>query len=72
MVNGATGRLYLDEMGRVHRQLPWTEFQRGTPVAIPDPSLQGPRPEIDPDAEDGADDDLVEPIDSWSFPTTEL
>ena len=72
MVNGATGRLYLDEMGRVHRQLPWAEFQRGTPVAIPDPSLQEPRPEIGPDAGDGADDALVEPIESWSFPTTDL
>lgn len=35
-VNGATGRLYLDEIGRVHRELPWAEFQRGVPVALPD------------------------------------
>ena len=70
-VNGATGQLALDESGRVHRQLPWAEFQRGAPVAIPDPSLQGPRPEIDPDADDGTGDDLLDPVESWSFPTTE-
>jgi hypothetical protein len=33
---GATGRLYLDEDGRVHRRLAWAQFVRGKLVAIPD------------------------------------
>lgn len=36
-VNGASGQLYLDEIGRVHRQLPWAEFRGGEPVSLPDP-----------------------------------
>ena len=42
LVNGATGQLYLDEIGRVHRRLPWAEFQRGEPVSLSegtDPSM---------------------------------
>jgi hypothetical protein len=34
---GATGRLYLDADGRVHRRLAWAQFVRGQLVAIPDP-----------------------------------
>ena len=34
-LNGATGRLYLDEDGRVHRRLAWAQFQGGEPVALP-------------------------------------
>ena len=37
-VNGASGQLYLDEIGRVHRRLPWAEFQRGEAVSLPDPN----------------------------------
>lgn len=33
---GATGRLYLDADGRVHRRLAWAQFDRGQPVALPD------------------------------------
>ena len=36
-IDGATGKLYLDGDGRVHRRLAWAEFQRGEPVALPDP-----------------------------------
>lgn len=34
---GATGRLYLDENGRIHRRLAWAQFVRGEPVAMRDP-----------------------------------
>jgi outer membrane PBP1 activator LpoA protein len=34
-IDGATGRLYLDAQGRIHRQLAWAQFQRGEPVALP-------------------------------------
>ncbi len=40
-IDGATGRLYLDRDGRVHRRLAWAEFQRGKPVALPDPDQLG-------------------------------
>ena len=33
---GATGRLYLASDGRIHRKLAWAQFERGTPVAIPE------------------------------------
>ena len=33
---GATGRLYLNPDGRVHRKLAWAQFQRGEPVPLPD------------------------------------
>jgi outer membrane PBP1 activator LpoA protein len=32
---GATGRLYLDLDGRIHRKLAWAQFERGEPVALP-------------------------------------
>lgn len=35
-IDGATGRLYLDPDGRVHRRLAWAQFQGGEPVALPD------------------------------------
>ena len=34
-VAGATGTLYLDENGRVHRRLAWAQFVRGEPAALP-------------------------------------
>ncbi len=43
--DGATGELYLDAEGRVHRRLAWAEFQNGVPVALPDP--------VDDEAMDG-------------------
>lgn len=33
---GATGRLYLDADGRVHRRLAWAQFERGEPVPLPE------------------------------------
>jgi uncharacterized protein len=33
---GATGRLYLDVDGRIHRRLAWAQFVRGQLVAIPE------------------------------------
>jgi len=33
---GATGRLYLEADGRIHRKLAWAQFERGVPVALPD------------------------------------
>jgi outer membrane PBP1 activator LpoA protein len=33
---GATGRLYLDSDGRVHRRLSWAQFERGELVPLPD------------------------------------
>ncbi len=34
-IDGATGILYLDSDGRVHRRLAWAEFRRGEPVPLP-------------------------------------
>ncbi len=40
---GATGQLYLDENGRVHRRLAWAKFVRGEPVAMrPAPGPERP------------------------------
>ncbi len=37
-IDGATGRLYLDSEGRVHRHLAWAQFSRGAPVPLPGPA----------------------------------
>ena len=70
-IDGATGRLYLDKNGRIHRKLAWAEFQRGEPVPLPDPDVLavpilefGEDDEIAPDA---ADDAIP-----WHEPTKEL
>ncbi len=55
-IDGATGRLYLDQDSRVHRRLAWAEFRRGQPVPLPEP-------EPDP-ATDGGNGAL--PIDTAS------
>ena len=70
-VDGATGKLFLDRDGRVHRRLAWAQFQRGEPVGLPDlQSVGGPIPNISDDPEqqrpDAADDE------SWYDPTREL
>jgi hypothetical protein len=36
-IDGASGRLYLDGEGRVHRYLAWARFIRGVPQPLPDP-----------------------------------
>ncbi len=48
--DGATGELFLDPDGRVHRRLAWAEFQGGVPVALPDPE-----PELETDDMDSTD-----------------
>ena len=35
-IDGATGRLFLDINGRVHRRLAWAEFVDGEPQPLPD------------------------------------
>ncbi len=40
-LDGATGMLYLDYDGQVHRRLAWAQFQSGTPVALPEPDPIG-------------------------------
>jgi outer membrane PBP1 activator LpoA protein len=42
-LEGATGRLFLDSNGRIHRRMAWAQFQRGDVVALPDQDeLGGP------------------------------
>ena len=40
-IDGATGVLFLDANGRVHRRLAWAEFRRGEPVPLPEPGDPG-------------------------------
>ncbi len=40
-VDGATGVLFLDAGGRVHRRLAWAEFRSGEPVSLPPPAVAG-------------------------------
>ncbi|MEX2124556.1 MAG: penicillin-binding protein activator [Woeseia sp.] len=50
---GATGRLYLDEDGRIHRRLAWAQFVRGELVALPDADrIDRTLPELDEEAAD--------------------
>jgi outer membrane PBP1 activator LpoA protein len=35
-LDGASGTLFLDQTGRVHRRLAWAQFQNGEVVALPD------------------------------------
>jgi len=60
-VDGATGTLFLDASGRIHRRLAWAQFQRGEAVALPDQEvIGGPIQDISDDSEivtpDAADD----------------
>ena len=45
---GSTGLLYIDETGKIRRQLPWAEFENGTPRAKP---ADGESPILDPETE---------------------
>jgi len=66
-IDGATGVLYLDADGRVHRQLAWARFQDGEPVAMPDNTLDGGAPRYDEaKSGDSADEDGDT---TWSDPT---
>ena len=40
-IDGATGELFLDGNGRVHRRLAWAQFQRGEVVPLPPPETPG-------------------------------
>jgi outer membrane PBP1 activator LpoA protein len=40
-VDGATGVLFLDASGRIHRRLAWAEFRSGEPVPLPPPDIAG-------------------------------
>jgi outer membrane PBP1 activator LpoA protein len=40
-LDGATGTLFLDSNGRVHRRLAWAQFQGGDIVALPRSSAGG-------------------------------
>jgi outer membrane PBP1 activator LpoA protein len=60
-LDGATGTLFLDSAGRVHRRLAWAQFQGGKVVALPRmESIGGPIQDISEDGElitpDAADD----------------
>ena len=60
-LDGATGMLFLDYDGRVHRRLAWAQFQRGQVVALPaTEEIGGPIQDISNDGElmvpDAADD----------------
>jgi outer membrane PBP1 activator LpoA protein len=68
-IDGATGRLYLDSNGRIHRKMAWAEFQGGEPIPLPDPdALAVPIREIGEDGEIEVDDDAL----PWYEPTQEL
>lgn len=69
-IDGATGRLRIDDDGKVHRDLAWAQFQRGRPVALPryDGANAGTSPPyvesdpIDAEAPEATD------ADEWSEP----
>jgi outer membrane PBP1 activator LpoA protein len=70
-IDGASGKLYLDDDGRIRRKLAWAQFQRGEVVALPDiEPAGGPIQDISDDAElmfpDAADDE------AWPESTREL
>ena len=70
-IDGATGVLYLDGSGRIHRRLAWAEFRGGQPVPLPPPEgANGAIRTIGDDGalrpEDSGDDD------TWYEETREL
>jgi outer membrane PBP1 activator LpoA protein len=51
-LDGATGTLFLDRQGRVHRRLAWAQFQSGEAVALPaQEDVGGPIQDISEDVE---------------------
>lgn len=70
-IDGATGVLYLDSSGRIHRRLAWAEFRSGEPVPLPGPGdLDAPLPAI---GEDGAPlPEYPDDGQTWSEETREL
>jgi len=60
-LEGASGTLFLDQSGRIHRRLAWAQFQGGEVVALPDlEDVAGPIQDMTDDGEiivpDSADD----------------
>ena len=53
---GATGRLYLDADGRVHRRLAWAQFVGGRPVALETDRAERPASGDVPDEADTGDE----------------
>jgi len=65
-IDGATGKLFLDARGRVHRRLAWAQFQRGEVVALPRvEEIGGPIQDMTDDGElitpDAADESPWDP-----------
>lgn len=51
-LDGATGELFLDRRGRVHRRLAWAQFQGGEVVALPgQDEIGGPIQDVSEDSE---------------------
>ena len=67
-INGATGRLSLDQNGQVHREMAWAIFERGQAVALPDPIL----PEEEYGIDEFSDDRLTDQPATWASPIQEL
>jgi outer membrane PBP1 activator LpoA protein len=55
-ISGATGTLYVDNDGRIHRRMAWARFERGKPVAMPD---------TEKDPLEPGDDQAPIPADQW-------
>ncbi len=70
-IDGASGKLYLDDDGRVRRKLAWAQFQRGAAVALPEIEMPGGPIQ---DVSDDARQQQPEPADdeSWYEATREL
>jgi outer membrane PBP1 activator LpoA protein len=71
-IDGATGVLYLDNGGRVHRRLAWAEFRSGAPVPLPPADDTGGS--MDAIGEDGelAVPEVTEDGETWYEETREL
>ena len=70
-LDGATGTLFLDANGRIHRRLAWAQFQRGEVVTLPDLlDVGGPIQDVSNDGEIIAPD--VADESPWNVETQEL
>ena len=67
-INGATGRLSLDENGQVHRKLAWAVFERGIPVALPEQT----QVETESDFNTSLDQSVSDQPATWAYPTLDL
>jgi outer membrane PBP1 activator LpoA protein len=66
-LDGATGELFLDQNGQIHRRLAWAQFQRGVAIALPaQEDAGGPIQDISDDgtliAPDAADEEAWESV----------